>query len=158
MKYIRPTQNGWDHAPYWNYLETVRHQMPAHIFYFAANPQHHDLKSENSLHDAWLERWSISEKSQSPLARRRVINIDAVLLGPRHDRHLVLAYRNVRSYEIVRYEPFSVMPAQKRGHGDLLVHELIVLADGTLSHELLFSNGQVFLVAFEEFESAVNLI
>jgi hypothetical protein len=53
VKYITSTASSWDHRPYWEYLKTV--QMPAHIQAFAANEENHDLKSPNSLHDAWLE-------------------------------------------------------------------------------------------------------
>ena len=53
MKYIIFAEHtGWDHRPYFTYLEAVRQQMPNHLYEFAANPDHHNLSRAESDHVA----------------------------------------------------------------------------------------------------------
>jgi len=81
MKYVIPQGGGGDYRPYARYLESVKHLMPAHLFAFAANSENFDLRSPNSLHDAWLEEWSIVEVVLPNERRKRLIEIrDAFLV------------------------------------------------------------------------------
>jgi hypothetical protein len=79
LKYIAKSKLGWDHTPYWDYLESVKRLMPANMHAFASNSENHDLTSPNSLHDSWLEYWKVSE---IPTAERgdRATQIDVCLL------------------------------------------------------------------------------
>jgi hypothetical protein len=143
MRYIQPhARGGHDHTQYWAYLESARLQISPHIFAFASNPENHDLTSPNSLHDSWLESWNVEEISDE--ARKRSIQIRAKLLGSRHDRQIHLTYGHVRHHSIVS-------EGKSAGHGDLLIHEMRLAEPGWYIHELLFSEGSTFLVAFRDF-------
>jgi hypothetical protein len=158
MKYISPWRSGWDHRPYWSYLETVKDIMPAELFAFASNPTNHDLSSPNSLHDAWLEEWSIAEVTLPNEKRsKRLIEIRARFLGPQHDRHIYLTYKNVGHYTAHNPEEFASPPTGRVGHGDLIIHELTVVREGLFEHELMFSRGTVFSVQFTGFEHRVEI-
>jgi len=124
------------------------------LFEFASNPENHDLSSPNSLHDAWLEQWCIAEVSLSNERRKRLVEINARFLGPRHDRHIFLTYKNVGRYTMQNPEEFEMAP--HIAHGDLLIHELTIIQDGLFEHELRFSRGTVFSVQFSGFEHRVE--
>jgi hypothetical protein len=78
------------------------------------------------------------------------MQIDARFLGPTHDRYIELTYSKISFYEI-RNSPECALSARQVPHGDLLVHELRLVKDGLFAHELLFSNGSVFLTEFSDF-------
>ena len=158
MKYVVPWGGGGDYGPYMRYLESVKHSMPTEIFAFAANIENYNLTSPNSLHDAWLEEWSITEMALLNERIKRLIEIKARFLGPQHDRHIYLTYKNVGSYAIHNPEEFESPPAGRVGHGDLLIHELTIVRDGLFEHELRFSRGTVFSVQFTDFEHRIEII
>jgi hypothetical protein len=158
MEYIARADYGWDHRPYWKYLESARTQMPQHIFGFASNTENHDLTSPNSLHDSWLESWNVREPADTATRKHRSIQIDARFLGSRWDRYIDLTYRNVGRHEILSPEGFAQLPSHKTGHGDLLIHEMRIVRDGLFAHELVFSRGSTFLVEFSDFEHRIQLL
>lgn len=157
MKYISGEFGSWDHRPYWQYLDSVKDLMPAHLFRFAANSENHDLVSLNSLHDSWLDYWNIVELSSNQNKKERSLQIEARFLGPRHDRHIYLTYKNVEEYNLQNPAQFAGPPSSKTGHGDLLVHELRIVREGLFSHELIFSRGTVFSVQFADFEHRIEV-
>src|SRR5215813_2251944 len=122
MKYVIPWGGGGDYGPYMRYLETVKHIMPADLFAFAVNSDNYDLYSPNSLHDAWLEEWNIVEVALPNERSKRMIEIRACFLGPQHDRHIRLTYKNVGHYTMHSPEEFESPPTGRAGHGDLLIH------------------------------------
>lgn len=152
MKYISDGKRGWDHRPYWQYLESVKGAMPAHMFEFASNDEHHNLTSPNSLHDSWLEYWRIAEIAKQDSHRVRRSQIEACFLGPMHDRYIYLQYTNVERHSITADYDRALQ------HGDLLVHELAIVREGLYSHELVFAHGMVFMVHFADFEHRIELI
>lgn len=156
MKYVIPSGGGGDYRPYARYLESVKHLMPTHLLAFATNPENFDSSSPNSLHDSRLEEWSIAEVAQANERGKRLIEITARFLGPQHDRHIFLTYRNVGRYAMRSPEEFEMPP--HIAHGDLLIHELTVVRDGLFEHELRFSRGTVFSVQFTDFEHRVEII
>jgi len=113
------------------HLNTVRDQLPTHIWEFASNSRHYDLSSYESLHDAWLDTLTIGEpRTDSNL---RSVGIEICLLGAYHDRCHTLAYSNVRSFSMSS-------PGIVNGHGDLITHETRLADDGVfIIHELLFA-------------------
>jgi hypothetical protein len=115
MKYVIPQGGGGDYRPYLRYLESVKHLMPAHLFAFAANPENFNLSSPNSLHDAWLEEWSIAEVALRNGRKKRLIEIKACFLGPQHDRHIFLTYKNVGGYAMQNPEEFEMPPFGRVG-------------------------------------------
>ena len=152
MRYILFGPMGWDHRPYWTYLSSVRAKMPPHLYSLAANPENHDLKSPNSLHDAWLERFELVE------LRRRNLQINLCLLGPQHDRHINLSYKGVMNYGIHNPDKFIAPHTLDKGHGDLLVHEVTIIDEGLFSHELLFSKGTDIYIEFTDMEHQIQMI
>jgi hypothetical protein len=156
VRYISEGKWGWDHRPYWEYLESVKDAMPAYLFEFASNPENHDLKSPNSLHDSWLEYWRIAEIAAHRSEGDRSLQIDACFLGPRHDRRIYLGYKRVEKYSIKDTEEPVIAP-RRTPHGDLLVHELAIVREGLFSHELVFSKGTVFKVVFSDLVHYVEL-
>src|SRR5438874_2153227 len=100
MKYVVPLGGGGDYGPYMRYLQSMKHVMPVELFAFASNIENYDLNSPNSLHDAWLEEWNVAEIQQSAERSKGPIQINALLLGPKHDRYICLAYKNVQGYKM----------------------------------------------------------
>jgi hypothetical protein len=129
--------------------------MPEFLYAFAANPDNHDLKNPNSLHDSSLVCWGVREFPVKLKPKSRQVSIECCLLGSRHDRMIHLNYGCVLSHQI--REPTDAPLSESRGHGDLLVHEIQVLQDGIFSHELVFSTGFSFLAHFREFEHRVEM-
>jgi hypothetical protein len=158
MKYVVPWGGGADYDPYMRYLESVKHIMPAELYAFAANIENYDLTSPNSLHDAWLKEWTIAEIALPHERGKRHIEINARFLGPQHDRHIHLIYKNVGSYTMHNPEEFEMPPTGRVGHGDLLIHELTIVREGLFEHELRFSRGTVFSVQFTGFEHRIEAI
>jgi hypothetical protein len=82
MNYIHPFDGSWDHRPYFEYLDGVRHLMGHDIYVFASDTKNHDLTSPNSLHDSWLSRCVIIddlsrvERPGKRSARRSVVRIE----------------------------------------------------------------------------------
>jgi hypothetical protein len=157
MKYITQDGSGWDHRPYWRYLESAGCLMPAALLDFAANPHNHDLEHPNSLHDAWLRSWTIKEEFAQDIGKRRRVDIECCLLGPRHDRLIYLDYKRVTSHKILNTDAGKAY-MEARGHGDLIVHEVIALENGSFSHELLFESCHTFVVEFIDFETQVQIL
>jgi uncharacterized YccA/Bax inhibitor family protein len=123
--------------------------MPQNIFEFADNPDNHDLQSSNSLHDAWLECWSITEGDLEGAIGSRIISVEAKFLGPQHDRWIYLTYAGVDEIYVRASKPNGVI--RSLNFGDLLAHEMLVAAESTFSHELVFACGAILFVRFHEF-------
>ena len=152
MKHIEVSAEGWDHRPYWRYLDTVKHEMPPHLFAFASGQENHNLSSRNSLHDAWLEHLAIEESVGDA---QRKVQIAVRLLGPYHDRHIQLTYKNVASYSL---DGFDIRTSRSPLHGDLLIHEMRIERSGLFTHELLFESDARFIVTFADFEHRIVLL
>jgi hypothetical protein len=157
LRYIGEVQYGWNHEPYWKYLDSVGHLWPPHIFRFAGSVENHDLESPNSLHDSWVENLFVREVSSAANRSQRIVQIDLSLLGPHHDRFIHLTYGGVKFYQLqMEAGPPGTVQMRNRGHGDLLVHELRSEDDGTFSHEIVFASGSVFLFRFSEFSHRIE--
>lgn len=147
MKHIIDLEaGGWSLDNYFIYLEGVKEKFPVEVFEFAADSRNYDLTSHQSLHDAWLESLKISEPASGLRGEVREIQIDCQFLGPYHDSFINLRYSGVSSFSLLT--PGSVEGgASKIGHGDLLMHE-ITISEDQMSHELIFSRGSIFRIAF----------
>jgi hypothetical protein len=147
MKFIGDERN---YDPYFNYLDEMKGRMLPHIHAFASDVNHHNLTSPNSLHDSWIEYWKLCEVVVGEKRSERRLDVEACLLGPMHDRHIYLHYKDVRKH--------TVAANQGSKYGDLLVHELTVGNDGLYVHELLFAGGAIFTVHFLDFTHRVELL
>lgn len=145
MKYISDHPIRWNYTKYFDYIEQVKTQMPSHIYAFASDSSNYDLRSKNSLHDAWLEELRINESGSS---NNRKLTAQLVLLGPFHDCKIHIRYTDVRSYNIFYRDDDEL----SLGHGDILVHEVRIADDDLFEHEIEFSSGRTLLFRFKEFE------
>ena len=153
MELISQKPGHIDHRRYAAYLETIRGQLPEHIYSFAANPDHFDLHSRNSLHDAWLEDLSITERGEGERSQIRSVEISLCLLGAFHDRRIHLHYKGVRSYEVSMPSPSLC------GHPrDLFTHEVRVGNTGLVIHELEFQNEGRIIVECADLRHSEELI
>lgn len=167
MKYIRRSWSlmtlegrhrlfrGYDHRPYWRYLAEMTDQMPPHIYKFASSTENHDLTSPQSLHDAWLDYWTVKEvlAAESASHGHRLLQIEARFLGPQQDRLIYLTYGRVKRYQT---KGIASPARDNKGHSDVLIHELTLEADGSFRHELVFASGSTFGVWFSDFEHRVE--
>lgn len=137
MDYIlNPETDGIDFDRYAIYLESICAQLPLHVYAFASNPNHFNLDSPSSLHDAWLEALTIREVATGNCHDQHALEIVLCLLGPRQDRRIHLSYIGVSHYVM-----------QSSGaHGDLLSHEIRLSSNGEILHEMQFVNGASILI------------
>src|SRR5215472_14389245 len=92
----------WDR--YTQYLQSVHDALPPEVAAFAGALWRYKPTDHRSCHDAWVESMQVREDVEgsseagghveNSQAHRR-INIDVTLLGPYHDGHTTLSYRDV---------------------------------------------------------------
>ena len=64
-----------DFTRYSSYIDSIRHKLPAHVYAFASNARYFDLTSRSSLHDAWLEGFSVREETIGEPCRRHRVQV-----------------------------------------------------------------------------------
>jgi len=74
------------------------------------------------------------------------------LLGAYHDGHVEFVYDRVTAYSIEM--PKSNRAAQNQGHGDWLFDEIMLMEDGTVQHEVVFSLGGSWLIQSNDISHA----
>jgi hypothetical protein len=125
--------------PYFEYIGTIADRLPHHVHEFASKWDHYNLENHSSLHDAWLETVEITETTQD---EARATQINLRLLGPYHDRRILLFYKDVMTYSInLSREKNWDVPARRGWFGDLLMHEVRLSETGLVLHELQFERG-----------------
>lgn len=139
-------------------MESIKTELPPALYAFASDDNNYNLTSHTSLHDAWLEEFSIREVQQPSSETDRVLEVRSTYLGPFHDLKIHLTYQNVHWYELINPEESRTQPPMAVPHGDLLLHEIRVSSKGLFEHELVFSRGGRFLVCFEAFEHLIEPI
>lgn len=149
MQYILTEDNVIDHNRYSQYLEGIKHLIDDNVYEFAANPDHFDLSSPSSLHDAWLEEFRVTENRNDD-SGDILISGSITLLGPFHDRRIILEYAGVVGYDFCFVGEDRSRDGRVPRHGDVYTHE-IRLEDGVLVHEILFVNDHRFLIKFRGF-------
>lgn len=147
MNYISSLPSGgWSMDEYFKYLSMHKSKFSTAVFDFAANSQNYDLVSHQSLHDAWLEFFSIVELASGERSQVRVINIDCRFLGPYHDVQIYITYVDVLNYSLSGRSADHLNSTASVGHGDLLMHEVNVTERGSITHEMVFSLGGTFKI------------
>lgn len=129
--------------------------MPTDVFSFASNEENHNLTHPNSLHDAYLVSWAVSE-TQPP--QEIAVKVDLTLLGPRWDRLIKLSYGRVAAYRVDDFAGSGAGMDLRGGHGDLLAHEIRAAEDATFWHELVFAKGAVICVRFKDFDHRIEML
>jgi hypothetical protein len=136
---------------YRGYLESIRDQLPPHVYAFATDVNRYSLDSPQSLHDCWLASLSVFEERSPHRPFRPAVRIRLRLLGQRHDRYINLTYHDVRGYELVgcpnRYNPADTF------HGDVATHE-VRFEHATLVHEIQFVSESRVLIQCGSFDVA----
>ena len=151
MKYLKKFNNeGWDYD-YDSYFDNLKKNIkdfPEAIYSFAANQKNYGSLSHESLHDAWLDMFSVTEVATGLRSEKRNLRIDMSFLGSYHDLKILLSYEGVKSYGFHKNEKITLPPLENVGHGDLLVHEFSVDNENSVVHEMLFSSGSNFKIVF----------
>jgi hypothetical protein len=160
MKHIIDLPDGgWDYEPYFEYLKTVRNKLPKTAWDFATDFHNYDLTSHQSLHDAWLNSFFISEVATGERSQIRSIRIDSCYLGSYHDYKIHLTYFEVSAYKCISpTRDASAASDAMIGHGDLMTHEVRLEDDGLLTHELKFSQGAVLLITCKNLEHSLEAV
>lgn len=126
-----------DSSGYPAYVAQVRHRVPADALSFMNAPWHYAHRDERCPHDARLQKLVVLEFEEGEL---RASGIEIHLAGAYGNR-LLLSYSDVQSYSVEKTK--SEWPAGDRSHGDWLVDEVLVLDDGFLSHEIVFTHAVI---------------
>ena len=102
MEYILNKNPGEiDYFPYRAYVESIREQLPPHVYAFASDIRYFDLQSHSSLHDSWLESFTVREVATGERQEIRRMEIAIALLGPFHDLRIRLHYTGVTRYSFL---------------------------------------------------------
>jgi hypothetical protein len=158
MKYIHTNPGNIDFDKYLVYLETIRDQLPEHIFAFASSRCYFDLESRSSLHDAWMETLTVRESASGKHEENRKLEIHLCLLGPYHDRRIHLRYTGVAQYSFITPSQYENPRYQHTAHGDLFTHEITLGREGLVVHELLFERDATLLIECSNLEHTEELI
>ena len=147
MEYILNNKPGEiDYPPYRTYVESIRDRLPPHVYAFASDIRYFDLESHSSLHDAWLESFTVRETATGERQEIRRTEIAIALLGPFHDLRIHLQYTGVTRYSFVAPPQYGHSRYDHTAHGDLFTHEIRLGHEDLLVHELLFERGATFLI------------
>ena len=147
MQYILTEDDVIDYNRYLRYLEGIKHLIDGNVYEFAANPDHFDLSSPKSLHDAWLEEFRVKETRKKE-SDEILITGSIILMGPFHDRRVVLEYSGVSGYDFSFVGEDGRFSGGDPKHGDVLTHEIRLEGDACV-HEILFAGGHRFLIRFK---------
>jgi hypothetical protein len=147
MEHILNAQaEGIDFTRYSLYVESIRDKLPPHVYSFASNPEHFNLTSHRSLHDARLENVTVQETASGNRSEIRRVEIAISLLGPFHDRRIHLNYFGVTRYSLVAPPRYGKSRYERTAHGDLYTHEIRLGSESLLIHEILFERDATFLI------------
>lgn len=134
---------------YLQYLEAIKSKLPLQVFEFASNEERHNLHSAHSLHDAWLTSLTVKENRQTQRPFEPKPTVELVILGPKHDRDIILSYEGVFSYRVEGEQ--NAYNAADTFHGDLDRHEVRVSEDGLVVHEIEFVSRSRIIITCENF-------
>lgn len=134
---------------YRDYLLSIRERLPSSAYEFATAEWHYDPQASQCPHDAWVNKLIIVEPASGDRQENRSIEILVELLGPYHDGHIHLTYKNVRSYSLETPPEFKLPPLNV-GHGDWLTDEIRLSDRDLVLHEIEFSRGSRWLIEAED--------
>jgi hypothetical protein len=158
MDYLYKKPGEIDYPQYEKYLQSIRGKLPEHVYAFATNPDHFNLESHSSLHDAWLESVVVNEVATGERSEIRQLEIKLSLLGPFHDRRIHLHYTGVAQYSLQAPPRHDPPRYRHTAHGDLFTHEIRLGSNGLIIHELLFERDATFLIECCDIRHSEELI
>jgi len=151
MKYIKYLDGSWRLDEYFLYLDSLEGKVSPSALEFAKKKNHYDLRSHESLHDAWLQELKLFESAEGERFEIRIVNVYSRYLGPYHDLEFSLNYLGVVGFHIQGQN-------LSNGHGDVLMHEMCMEGVDLMSHELLFSTGSTIKIVFRGFQHECRVI
>ena len=134
---------------YLEYLETIKENLSINIYEFAKDENRHNLSSPHSLRDAWISSITIKENRNKERPFNPKSSIIIELLGPKHDRNIILSYTEVESYEIKGHR--NQFNWGDTFHGDIDRHE-IRLTESLYEHIIWFHSDSILRIKFRAFE------
>lgn len=142
---------------YFEYLASVKDQLPASAYSFASAPWHYDFSDHRCPHDSWLDSLSVIEVASGNRKQDRSVVINVRLLGAYHDGYVEMTYQAVDNYSLAKPARTS-MNSLNVGHGDWLMDEVRVSDRGLVIHEIDFSTGSRWLVECKDIEHQWNAL
>lgn len=133
-----------DSSAYPAYVQSIKAQLPLHIFEFMSAEWHYSPRDQRCLHDAKLQRMVLDEHDDGEAFS---CGLTLYLLGA-YGNPLELRYIGVTSYALQKRK--TVWPAGQATHGDLLIDEMLLLEEGVFHHEIIFEDATIE-VTFRDF-------
>jgi hypothetical protein len=158
MEYIHTKPGEIDWGIYEKYIQSIRKKLPEQVYAFASNPNNFNFQSHSSLHDSWLESLIVKEVATGKRNEIRKMEIEISLLGPFHDRRILLRYTGVTQYSFVAPPQYDEPRYKHTAHGDLFTHEVRLGHNGLIVHELLFERDAVLLIECSDIKHSEILI
>jgi hypothetical protein len=134
---------------YFDYLNSIRVEMPTRLMAFATDSRRYVLNGEGTLHDAWLKSMSVVNEYPEGMAPLSVVQLRLLLAS--HQTEIVLDYSGVVAVSC-SLEP-DRWPNQPV---DLLVHEFSKLEKGVFRHFIKFDRGVWVDLEFTGFDFRVH--
>ena len=151
MEFIYPEPGRIDFDRYARYVESIRDRLPKHVHAFASDPRFFNITSNSSLHDAWLESFTVREAASGQRHEIRRLEIQILLLGPFHDLRTRLHYTDVIGYSAFAPAKPGHPRYEHTAHGNLITHEVRLSDNGGLIHEILFERDATILIECADF-------
>jgi hypothetical protein len=141
---ISQKEDGYQLEAYLDYLRRMQMRLPEGARSFVLAPWHYDFTHRKCPHDSWLETVALRELSRSSRNEIRRLEISATFLGAFHDGVFDIVYRDVQSYSLVW--PDGKDRRATVAHGDWIVDEVLLTQEGSISHEIVFSERGVWKI------------
>jgi len=159
MQYVLTGNSGdIDYFPYRAYVESIRERLPSHVYAFASDIRYFDIQSHSSLHDSWLESFTVREVASGERQEIRRMEIAIALLGPFHDLRIHLHCTGVTRYSFIVPPHYENSRYDHTAHGDLFTHEIRLGHEGLLVHELLFERDATFLIECSDIRHSEEIL
>ena len=155
---INSETEGIDFTRYGDSIASIRDKLPPHVYSFASDPRHFNLSSPSSLHDAWLESLTVREAAGGERHEIRRMEVALCLLGPFHDRRILLHYTGVTRYSFTAPPRYGEPRYEHTAHGDLITHEIRLGHGGLLIHEMLFERDATLLIECSDIRHSEEMI
>lgn len=129
---------------YFEYLKVVEKEMPPLLASFALDKDRYVLRSNATLHDAWLTKFGLENRYAESEIAESVATLE--LLHSSHEFVFQLVYSDVVKAEFsLGFRALCQRPV------DLLVHEFTILEPGVFQHLIHFDKGEWISIGFKRF-------
>lgn len=137
----------WPLDAYFEYLESVAHQLPRGLREFASSYESYQLEGKKTLHDSRVLSFTVSKERGAAGVSNRTC-LDVVFLDQLWEDEIRVRYRGVSAY--MALEPRLL---DRQGH-DVLLHEFSLIEPGRFRHTVMFDGDGGYSVEFDEFSIA----